>query len=355
MATDYPATLKKYVNVLAHEGGSDLHFSSGAHPTIRVSGQLAPMLKEPVLTAEDTLGFSKVLMTAEQEKNFLALQEMDFAYESAEGFRFRGNAFFERGSISIALRLIPKQIRSVAELNLPEVLTSFARKSQGFFLVVGPVGQGKTTTLAALIDLINTERMEHIVTIEDPIEYIFTPKQSLIDQREIKIDTKDFAPALTSAFRQDIDVLLVGEMRDPETMAAAVTAAETGHLVLSTMHTNDAAQTVDRIIDTFPAAQQDQIRLQLAASLAGIFSQRLVPRISGGQIPACELLINNKAVANLIREKRTHEIPTVIETGSTEGMIDMNRSLAELVARGEVSVESAYQYSLNPNVLQKLL
>ena len=353
--TDYAATLKKYMNVLAHEGGSDLHFSSGAHPTIRVSGELSPMLKEPVLTPEDTMGFAKVLLSADHEKRFLVEQEIDFAFETDEKIRFRGNAFFERGSVSIALRLIPKVIRTVTELNLPEVLTSFARKSQGFFLVVGPVGQGKTTTLAALIELINTERMDHIVTIEDPIEYIFEPKQSLIDQREVGIDTKDFSTALTSAFRQDIDVLLVGEMRGPETMAAAVTAAETGHLVLSTMHTNDAAQTVDRIIDTFPAAQQDQIRLQLASSLAGIFSQRLVPRVSGGQIPACELLINNKAVANLIREKRTHEIPTVIETGSSEGMIDMNRSLAELVARGEITVESAYQYSLNPNVLQKLL
>jgi twitching motility protein PilT len=190
--TDYAATLKKYVNVLAHEGGSDLHFSTGAHPTIRVSGQLAPMLKEPVLTPENTLAFTKLLLTSEQEKRFLAEQEMDFAYENVEGFRFRGNAFFERGSVSIALRLIPKVIKTVTELNLPDVLTSFARKSQGFFLVVGPVGQGKTTTLAALIDLVNTERMEHIVTIEDPIEYIFTPKQSLIDQREVRIDTKDF-------------------------------------------------------------------------------------------------------------------------------------------------------------------
>ena len=313
------------------------------------------MLKEPVLAPEDTLGFVKLLLSPEQEKRFLAEQEVDFAYESEEKVRFRGNAFFQRGSIAIALRLISRNIRSVQELNLPDVLTTFARKSQGFFLVVGPVGQGKTTTLAALIELINTERMEHIVTIEDPIEYIFEPKQSLIDQREVRIDTKNFEAALLSAFRQDIDVLLVGEMRGPETMSAAVTAAETGHLVFSTMHTNDAAQTVDRIIDTFPASQQDQIRLQLAASMAGIFSQRLVPRISGGLIPACELLINNKAVANLIREKRTHEIPTVIETGSTEGMIDMNRSLAELVSRGEITVESAYQFSLNPNVLQKLL
>jgi len=352
---DYASQLKKYVNVLVHEGGSDLHFSVGAHPTIRVAGSLSPMLKEPVLTPEDALGFVKVLVSPEQEKRFLSEQEVDFAYESEDKVRFRGNAFFQRGSAAVALRLIPKAIRSVQELNLPDVLTTFARKSQGFFLVVGPVGQGKTTTLASMIELINTERMEHIVTIEDPIEYIFEPKQSLIDQREVRIDTKDFPTALTSAFRQDIDVLLVGEMRGPETMAAAVTAAETGHLVFSTLHTNNAAQTIDRIIDTFPSTQQDQIRLQLASSMAGIFSQRLVPRISGGLIPTYELLINNKAVANLIREKRTHEVPTVIETSSSEGMIDMNHSLAELVARGEITVESAYQYSLNPNVLQRLL
>jgi twitching motility protein PilT len=355
MATDYAALLKKYITVLQHEGGSDLHFSAGSHPTIRVSGSLAPMLKEDVLKPEDTLGFSKELMTADQEKHFLIEHEMDFAYQTPDGTRFRGNAFYERGNISIALRLIPKRIKTITELSLPDVLLSFARKNQGFFLVVGPVGQGKTTTLAALVETINTERMEHIVTIEDPIEYIFEPKQSLIDQREVKIDTKDFATALVSAFRQDVDVILVGEMRDAETMAAAVTAAETGHLVLSTLHTNNAAQTIDRIIDSFPASQQDQIRIQLAASLAGIFSQRLIPRVSGGLIPAYELLINNKAVANLIREKRTHEINTIIETGSTEGMIDMNRSLAELVARGEITVENAYQYSLNPNVLQKLI
>jgi len=352
---DYASLLKKYINVVAHEGASDLHFSTGAHPTIRVSGNLVPMLKEPVLTPEDTLGFSKALLTPEQEKQFLASREFDFAYESEEGYRFRGNTFFQRSAVGIALRLIPKKIRTIQELNLPDILLTFARKAQGFFVVVGPVGQGKTTTLAALIELINTERMEHIVTVEDPIEYIFEPKQSLIDQREVGIDTKDFATALQSAFREDVDVILVGEMRGPETMSAAVTAAETGHLVFSTLHTNDAAQTIDRIIDSFPASQQDQIRLQLASSLAGIFSQRLLPRISGGLIPAYELLINTKAVGNLIREKRTHEVPTVIETGSTEGMIDLNRSLAELVARGEITPETAFEYSLNPNVLQKLL
>ncbi|MEK7133030.1 MAG: PilT/PilU family type 4a pilus ATPase, partial [Patescibacteria group bacterium] len=347
---DYASQLKKYINVLVHEGASDVHFSAGAHPTIRVSGELAPMLKEPVLTNEDTLGFLKALVSPEHEKHFETTQEIDFAYETQDGIRFRGNAFYQRGSVGVALRLIPRKISTLAELNLPDVLATFARKSQGFFLVVGPVGQGKTTTLASLIELINTERMEHILTIEDPIEYIYEPKQSLIEQREVRVDTQDFPTALQSAFRQDIDVLMVGEMRGPETMAAAVTAAETGHLVFSTLHTNNAAQTLDRIIDTFPPTQQDQIRLQLASSMAGIFSQRLIPRISGGLIPAYELLINNKAVANLIREKRTHEINTVIETGSEDGMIDMNRSLSELVARGEISLESAYQNSLNPNM-----
>lgn len=352
---DYSSLLKKYINVLIHEGASDLHLSTGAHPTIRVAGSLTPMLKEPVLTPEDTMGFAQVLLTKEQYDRFRATFEADFAFETDDKNRFRGNAYMQRGAAAIALRFIPKTIRALNELNLPDMLESFARKSQGFFLVVGPVGQGKTTTLAAMIEMINTERLEHIVTIEDPIEYVFEPKKSLIDQREVLLDTKSFDTALISAFRQDIDVLLIGEMRGPETMAAAVTAAETGHLVFSTLHTNNAAQTIDRIIDTFPGAQQDQIRIQLGSSLAGIFSQRLVPRISGGLIPAYELLINNKAIANLIREKRTHEINTVIETSSSDGMIDMNRSLAELVARGEITVESAYQYSLNPNVLQKLL
>lgn len=352
---EYAPTLKKYINVVLHEGASDLHLSKGTHPTIRVNKSLSPMLKEPLLTDEDTRGFLKSMITAEQMKRFEEEQQFDFAHEIPEGVRFRGNAFFTRGSVSVVLRVIPKQIRTIAELNLPEILLSFARRSQGFFLVVGPVGQGKSTTLAALIESINIERMEHIITIEDPIEYVYEPKQSLVNQRELGIDTPDFAVALHAAFREDVNVLLVGEMRGADTMSAAVTAAETGHLVFSTIHTNNAAQTIDRIIDSFPAGQQDQIRLQLASALSGIFSQRLVPRISGGLIPVYELLINNKAVANLIREKRTHELDTVIETSSTEGMIDMNHSLAELVARGEITVETAYQYSLNPNVLNKLL
>lgn len=352
---EYAQQLESYVRSVVQEGGSDLHISVGAQPIIRVTSSLVPLLKEKPITASDASGLLGVMVRPELIEHFNIQRELDFAYESPDGHRFRGNAFFQRGAISIALRLIPKKIMTIQELNLPDILLSFARKTQGFFLCVGPVGQGKSTTLASLIETINQERSDHIVTIEDPIEYVYTPKLSLIDQREVKIDTRDFSTALQSAFRQDVDVILVGEMRGPETMAAAVTAAETGHLVFSTLHTNNAAQTLDRIIDTFPSSQQDQIRIQLASSLAGIFSQRLIPRVSGGLIPAYELLINTKAVANLIREKRTHEINTVIETGSTDGMIDMNRSLAELVARGEITVENAYQFSLNPNVLNKLL
>lgn len=348
-------SLKKFINVLIHEGGSDLHLSAGSHPTIRVASSLVSLTKEPILTGEDTLGLLGVMVSPEEKEKFLTAKELDFSYQLEDGTRFRCNAFFQRGSTGIAMRYITNTIRSISELGLPPILESFARRSQGFFLVVGPVGQGKTTTLAALIELINQERAEHIVTIEDPVEYIFEPKRSLIDQREVRIDTEGFGTALRGAFRQDIDVLLIGEMRGVETMSAAVTAAETGHLVFSTLHTNNAAQTVNRIIDTFPSGQQDQIRLQLASSLAGIFSQRLIPRIGGGLVPAYELLVANKAVSNLIREKRTHELNTVIETGAQEGMIDMNRSLAELVARGEISADSAYQFSLNPKVLDRLL
>ncbi len=221
--------------------------------------------------------------------------------------------------------------------------------------MVGPVGHGKTTTLAAMLESINENRAEHIITIEDPIEYVYEQKKSIIDQREVRVDTEDFSTALKSMFREDVNVALIGEMRGTETIAIAVTAAETGHLIFSTLHTNSAAQTISRIIDSFPAEQQSQIRIQLAGSMTGILSQRLIPRISGGLIPAYELLINNNAVANLIRENRIHEINSVIETSSQEGMVDMNRSLADLVARGEITVENAYMYSNDSKILQKMI
>ncbi len=352
---DYKAELADLLETIIREGGSDLHLSEGRHPTIRVSGALIPLTKKPILTHKDLESFLDVFSNEDLKKRFYANKELDFSYQYEEKARFRGNAFYQQGFIGIALRLIPKVIRSISELNLPQTLELFARKKQGFFLVVGPVGQGKTSTLAAMIELINRERAEHIVTIEDPIEYVYEQQKSIIDQREVHIDTTDFATGLTSALRQDVNVILVGEMRGQETMSAAVTAAETGHLVFSTLHTNNAAQTIDRIIDSFPAEQQDQIRLQLSSSLIGVFSQRLVPRISGGLIPAYELLIVNNAVANLIREKRTHEINTVIETGMQDGMIDLNRCLADLVRRGEITIESAYQHSLNPKLLERYI
>lgn len=354
-AVDYKKELVDLMEVLISEHGSDIHFSVGVHPMVRVSGSLIPLVKKPILTYQDVEGFAKVLMTAKQFEEYLENHEMDFSYAHKDGARFRGNGFFERGNLSIALRLIPNEIKTIAELNLPPILESFAMRPQGFFLCVGPVGQGKSTTLAAMIELINQTRAEHIVTIEDPIEYVYEPKKSLIDQREVKVDTKDFATALNAAFRQDVDVIMVGEMRNAETISTAVTAAETGHLVLSTLHTNSAAQTIDRIIDSFPAAQQGQIRMQLSSSLAGIFSQRLIPRISGGMVPTYELLINNSAIANLIREERTHEIQTLIETGLEQGMIDMNRSLTDLVKRGEITVENAFAYSINPKGLERLM
>jgi twitching motility protein PilT len=241
------------------------------------------------------------------------------------------------------------------ELRLPKILADLSRKKQGFFLVVGPVGQGKSTTLSSMVNLINNEQARHIVTIEDPIEHVYVPNKSIINQREVGIDTKDFHVALKEVFREDVNVILIGEMRNPETISTAVTAAETGHLVLSTLHTNTASQTIDRIIDSFPGSQQDQIRTELAASLLGIFSQRLIPRIAGGLVPAYELLLNNNAVANLIREKRTHEIDVVIETGMEFGMVDLNHSLIDLVRAGEISIENAYQYSLNPKGLERLI
>ena len=337
------------------QGASDLHLSVGIQPTVRASGVLTPIFTETALSNEDVFGLITAMLSPQHKERFLANLEIDFSYGYGEKARFRGNGFVERGKYACALRLIPKQIPTIASLNLPPIVETFASKKQGFFLVVGPVGQGKTTTLASLVEKVNTERSEHIVTIEDPIEYLFENKQSVIAQREVRVDTKDFESALESVFREDVNIIMIGEMRTPETMATAVRAAETGHLVFSTLHTNDAAQTIDRIIDSFPANQQDQIRVQLAASLIGIFSQRLIPRISGGLVPACELLLNNNAVADLIREKRTHEIQTIIETGAELGMIDMNRSLSELVRQGEITIENAYARSWNVKQLERLL
>lgn len=345
----------KYLDTVVREGGSDLHLSAGSHPIIRVAGALVPLVQEDVLAPEDIEAMLKSVVPEQQWKKFQVEQAVDFSLKHSDGNRFRVNGYVVQGTVAIAARLIPREIRTFQDLNLPPVLEVFTQRTQGFFLVVGPVGQGKSTTLATLIDRINETRAEHIVTIEDPVEYVFEQKKSLIHQREVHIDTPDFHAALVAAFREDVNVIMVGEMRNYETISSAVTAAETGHLVLSTLHTNNASQTIDRIIDMFPPNQQDQVRVQLAGSLAGIFSQRLVPRIAGGQIPAYELLINNSAIANLIREGRTHEIATVIQTSSQEGMIDMDRSLAELVRRGEVTIEHAFERAIDPKTFERYL
>lgn len=346
--------LDELLTSLMHEDGSDLHLGAGRKPAMRINGELLFIVNQDVLTKEDMVGILNVLIGVKRTDKFTEEKEVDFSYSFKGVTHLRGNASFQRGQICIAIRLIPKA-KSIEELNLPPILTSFTQKKQGFFLCVGPVGQGKSTTLSTMINMINKERAAHIVTIEDPIEFVYEPEKSIIDQREVGDDTKDFSVALKAIFREDVNVIFIGEMRSPDTISAAVTAAETGHLVFSTLHTNNAAQTIDRIIDSFPPNQQDQIRLQLSSSLIGVFSQRLIPRISGGRIPAYELLINNNAVSNLIREKRTHEISNVIETSSEQGMVDMNRSLVELVQKGEISMESAYQYSINPKALERLL
>lgn len=351
---DYKKIIEELITLLVNQGGSDIHLSVNRKPSIRVVGQLLVLVNNNTFSQDDLMGILQVLIGKEKTEIFLKNKEVDFSFSSIENHRLRGNAFFRREMISIVMRLIPKT-QTFQSLNLPDILQDLSNKQQGFFLVVGPVGQGKSTTMSAMINYINRQKAVHIVTIEDPIEFVHTDERSIIDQREVGIDTKSFETALSSAFREDVNVIMIGEMRNPETISAAVTAAETGHLVISTLHTNTASQTIDRIIDTFPASQQDQIRIQLANSLLGVFSQRLIPRISGGLIPAYSLMINNDAIGNLIREKRTHEIDVVIETSSQSGMIDMNRSLLELVRKGEITIENAYQYSFNPKSLEQLL
>ncbi len=355
MSADVKGKVLSFLDTVISEGGSDLHLSAGSNPIIRVAGALVPLVHHDKLTPADTEAMLKAILPPDRWEVFEKDQSVDFSYAHTDGSRFRVNGYKTTGAATVAMRLIPKEIRTFTELNLPPVLEVFTQRQQGFFLVVGPVGQGKSTTLAAMLDRINETRAEHIVTIEDPVEYLFENKKSLVHQREVHVDTPDFHSALTAAFREAVDVIMVGEMRNYETISSAVTAAETGHLVLSTLHTNNASQTIDRIIDMFPPSQQDQVRVQLAGSLAGIFSQRLVPRIAGGLVPAYEILINNSAIANLIREGRTHEIATVIQTSSQDGMIDMDRSLAELVRRGEVTVEDAYERASDQKTFERYL
>jgi len=352
---NYQILLKELLDATVKEQASDLHISVDHPPVLRIAGRLIPLLKKKNISSKDALGLAQLLMTPEQNERFMAEKEIDFSYNFGEEARFRVNVFFQKGEISIALRLIPAKIRTVEELNLPPILHEFSKANQGFVLIAGPSGHGKSTTLAALIDEINRTRTDHIITIEDPIEYVFKDDRSIIDQREVYQDTLSFAKALRSTFRQDPNVIMVGEMRDPETIATAITAAETGHLVFATLHTNSASQTIHRVVDSFPPEQQDQIRAQLSGSLLGVVSQRLIPRIKGDLIPACEVMLSTPAVANLIRENKIHELPLVIETSAEAGMISLNRALADLVKRKEISLENALNYSLSPAELKMLV
>jgi twitching motility protein PilT len=352
---DYLTYFKKLLDTVVREEASDLDISVGHAPNIRITGQLVPLSQENVITAKDSEGIAFSIMTELQRQKFLIEKEADFSYQHEGKGRFRINIFFQRGSISLALRFIPSKIRTIEELSLPPILHDFSTRPQGLILVTGATSQGKSTTLAAMLDEINHTRAVHIITVEDPIEYTYPIDRAIIDQREVEIDTLNFNNALRASLRQNPDVIMVGEMRDLETISTTITAAETGHLVFATLHTNSASQTIHRIVDVFPGDQQAQIRFQLSSSLLGIISQRLIPRIKGGFIPVCEVLICNNAVSTLIRENKIHEIPAVIETSAKEGMISYSRAMVDLVRRKEISLKNATDFAIDPSEVRNLL
>lgn len=352
---NYSEKLKKLMEEAIKQNASDLHIAAGRQPTLRIYGALAAIEKEEVLTPETAEGLISEMLTPVMKERFLRERQIDFAYSLQDSSRFRVNAYFQRGTWSAALRLVPAGIRTLDELGLPPILHEFAKLSQGFVLMVGPAGHGKSTTLASLLDEINRTRTAHIVTIEDPIEYLFAQGRGIVSQREVGNDTASFSDGLKTVLRQDPDVIMVGEMRDTDSISAAMTAAETGHLVFSTLHTNSASQTVDRIIDSFPASQQPQIITQVATTLVAIVSERLIPGVKGGRVPALEVMITNAAIRNLIREKKIFSIDSVIQTGIKDGMMTLDYSLAALVKEKKISRENAELYSPNPEELMKHL
>lgn len=335
-------------------GASDLHLVVGNQPTLRIDGELFPLKEKPTLTTEDTERLIFSILTPEQKELFLANKELDFSFATPLA-RFRINVYFQRGGMAVAFRLIPLRIRTIDELNLPQICHTFGSLRQGFILVTGPTGHGKSTTLAAIINEINQSRPCHIVTIEDPIEYVYPRGKSIISQREMHLDTHSWEVALRSCLREDPDVVLIGEMRDYETIAAALTIAETGHLVFATLHTNSAAQTVDRIVDVFPEHAKSQVRMQFSSTLEGILSERLLPAIEGGRIPACEVLVATAAVRTTIREGKTHLIDNIIQTSAELGMISLEGTLARLVKAGKITTGVAENFALRLEELGRLL
>jgi twitching motility protein PilT len=335
---------------------SDLHVSAGAHPTIRIRGRLTALEDYPVLSGTDTREIIYSILNGDQRQRLETNWQLDFAYSVPGHARFRVNAYYQRGAIGAAFRLIPFGLTSIDELGLPPTVHEFTRRPRGLVLVTGPTGSGKSTSLAGMIDEINGTREEHIMTIEDPIEFLHPHKRCLVNQRELGSDAQSFGDALKAALRQDPDVILVGEMRDLETISTALTAAETGHLVFATLHTQDAAQTIDRVIDVFPSHQQGQVRVQLSVCLQGIVTQQLLPTADGaGRVVACEVLVPTPGIRNLIREGKTHQIYSALQTGSAHGMQTMDTALAMLVRQGNISQKMAESRSSTPDELRRLL
>ena len=334
---------------------SDLHIQHGLPPILRVDGELVPISGQPALNDEMLKNLIFSTIDESQQQIYLKDKEYDYSFAFGDIARFRVNAFHERGKMAAAFRLIPNQIKSINDLGMPPVVETFAEYPRGLVLVTGPTGSGKSTTLAALIDKINREKSRHIITIEDPIEFTHKSQRSVIVQREVHYDTFSFAAALRSVLREDPDVVLIGEMRDLETIQAAITIAETGHLVFATLHTNSAAQSIDRMIDVFPSHQQPQVRSQLSNMLMAVCAQRLVPAIGGGRVVAAEIMVANSAIRSLIRDGKTHQIDTAIQTGADQGMQTMDRTLAKLVQTGVITYDSAREYAVDINELNRLV
>lgn len=346
--------VKKLLEHAIAKHASDIHLLVGTPPTIRIDGKLSAVRDEENLTSEKCEEYVNNLLNTDQQNRLKSEREIDFSF-GYQGTRFRTNVFFQKNNISAALRLIPSKVRNFSELGLPPILEKFTLASQGLVVITGPTGHGKSTTLAAMVDYINTNRNAHIITIEDPIEYVFSHGKSIITQREIGSDSHSFSRALRSSFREDPDVILVGEMRDLETIETALTLAETGHLVLTTLHTNSASQTADRIVDVFPPHQQPQIRSQLASVVLGVVSQRLIPKTSGGRAVACEIMIANNAVRNMIREGKSHQLNNIIQTSASEGMISLDKVLAEFVNKGDITVDDALTWAMDQKAFKMMI